>query len=176
VDPPVDPPPAPPQAKSPEPEEAALASILDQVQAESAGKPPGKLIAEATARPSYDVESYALLRLARDSAATLGDLRTAFLAVEEMDTRFVVDALAMKVDVLPKMQANASEKETFRQIAESALTLVDEAISARRFDVAQKCANMALVAARKASNSELAKKATMKVIEIQESRSDAGTE
>jgi len=167
-DPPPQPPPEPPKAKSPQPDDTALAGAVQQIKTGIAGKPPGEVIAEATARADYDIEGFAMLLLARDSAAAAGDLRTAFRAVDELEKRFVVDTLDMKAAILPKLQESAGDQDTFKEIARQALVMVDQAVKLDRPDLANRCATVALSAARKSGDAGLNRQATLRILKLQQ--------
>jgi hypothetical protein len=161
------------RAKLPVPDKAILADVIQRLHVERTNWPPRQLVTEAKAPPTPDDERYALLCLARASATTAGDVRTALMSVEEINDRFVVDALDMKADVLWEVEEYASGKGGFREIAGCAFVLIDQALEADRYDIARKCADVALLAAREVGDDDLIDRATARVLELRKLRSDA---
>jgi hypothetical protein len=159
------------RAKLPVPDKAILADVTERLHVERKDWPPRQLISEAKVSPTPE-ETYALLCLARASATTAGDVRTALMSVEVINERFVVDALDRKADVLWEVEEYASGKGDFREIAGSAFVLVDQALEATRYDIARKCVDAALLAARKAGDDDLIDRATARVLELRKTRSD----
>jgi hypothetical protein len=185
VEEPVDPPPTPPveppvvepppvepetpKEKSPLPDESSVSTARLRLEPTFAGESPRQLIDRATAREDYDVETFAILCLAKDAATGSGDVRTAIDTIDELDTRFEIDALDMKAQLLPEVQANATEEDDFRELARTSLSLADEAKQAGRGDVARNCATVALGAARKCGDSDLVRQATLAIVQLSDS-------
>ncbi len=71
---------------------------------------------------------FVALREARDLAAGAGDITGAFQAVADLAREFAADPLLMKADVLTRAGQKATTPEAQRMLAETALTLVDEAL------------------------------------------------
>ena len=82
------------------------------------------LAAAADAEESAD--QYALLTEACARAATAGDTRRAFQAVDELDRRFRIDALAAKSETLAKALTATRDPAAAAPIAQAALALLDE--------------------------------------------------
>jgi hypothetical protein len=168
----VDPPPVEPQTpkeKSPLPDESSVSTARLRLEPTFAGESARQLIDRATAREDYDVETFAILCLAKDAATGNGDVRTAIDTIDELDTRFEIDALDMKAQLLPEVQANAKEEDDFRELARTALSLGEEAKQAGRSELARSCATVALGAARKCGDSDLVRQATLAIVQLSES-------
>jgi len=126
-----------------------------------------KLIAKALVSQTPS-NQYVLLRIARDMAEQNLDGVTAFKAIDEMDSRYKIDSLAMKKDVLKKFAEKARHSTEHKFIAEHALGLVDDAVVLDDFDSASYLATMALSSAKKARSAELVKKATAQNTQLKE--------
>ncbi len=84
---------------------------------------------------------------ARDLAASAGDLRLAFSAIDELNKLYVIDAAAMRIDMLQGAAKNVQGEFPLRQLTEVTLRFVSEAVAADRFDAAQKLLRIAEEAA-----------------------------
>ena len=113
---------------------------------------------------------YTLLELAAECATTIGNLRIAVRAIDEIDKGFDVDPLAMKADVLaqllgsdrPAGQVSAVLKESLR----TATSLIDEALAHDRYTMAKRFVDLASTAARKQKNPILGRTLTIRNREI----------
>src|SRR5690606_32249136 len=111
------------------------------------------------------------LRIARDMAAGIGDRETAFQAISELDCLFDVDALTMRADVLWKSStSNALPRDVYKNVAEAALPLLDEAIRQDRFDLASSMVEAAKAAAVKSRDPNLRKDVEAMADRIQKAR------
>ena len=102
VEPPVvEPPPVEPETpkeKSPLPDESSVSTARLRLEPTFAGESPRQLIDRATAREDYDVETFAILCLAKDAAAGDGDLRT---AIERSDGTWRAEAVLPSGETFP---------------------------------------------------------------------------
>ncbi len=105
--------------------------------------------------------------MARERAATAGDVRMAVAAIDELDTRFEVDAFDTKIELLAQLGEDDNEHIDYRRLAELALSLVDVALQRDRSDLAKDCATAALGAARESGNSRLVREATLAIVKLQ---------
>ena len=80
---------------------------------------------------------YVLLREARDLAVQAGRPRLAVEAVDEIDTWFLVDPVALKLQALTALGQEPTEA-TARVLAPVALNQIDQAVASENFDAAQK--------------------------------------
>jgi hypothetical protein len=130
----------PTSVKSPVPDAASLAAA-DRMIEEVLGKDlqgsspkarrqaAAKLLTQASDSTNV-AEQFALLRRARQMAATVGDAATTFAAVRETAARFVVDERALRAEALKALAKSAQgvfdEETTIRE----ALRAMDEAVRA----------------------------------------------
>lgn len=98
---------------------------------------------------------YALLRLARNVASIAGDVDTAHAAIEEIGTRFQIDALGDKVSVLTKaIRASTSPPER-KSLVRLAVGLGEEAVHKDRYDLARPLSQLARKQAQKLQDQKL---------------------
>jgi hypothetical protein len=121
---------------------SALAKKLLQVGAESKD--------DSTAR-------YVLFLLAKDVATAAGDVTTAMTAVDHANEIFMIDALAMKEEVLSKIVKILKLPRDHQELARAIQSTWIAAISQDRFDLAKKINATALESARQAKMPELVK-------------------
>lgn len=119
-----------------------------------------------TADSSDDpVRQYALCLEARDTAAKAGRSKLVIEAIDRVARQFRVDALDMKADTFsnyPPTTAAAGREET-----RAVLTLVDEAVSAKRMALASRLAQLAVESAKISQGNDLIKRATQRSKEIE---------
>ncbi len=133
-------------------EKAALAEKLFQ-QAQSATDPLAK---------------YVLLEEAGSLAVSGGDLNFAFIAISEIEAEYFIDGLERKTGLLERAVRTAETPDQHKLVAETALALLDEALLFNNIKFATQNARMALAAARKASDSELLMRASMREKEVRD--------
>ena len=127
-----------------------------------------KLIEKAGDTKDDPTNQFVLLRVARDMAAQAGDVDTAFQAVDEMAAEFSIDALEMNVQVLTKAASVIKKNDEQEQIVEEALTVINQAIAQDKYEVADRLGRLALLAAHKAKDAALVKRAKTRIKEIGE--------
>lgn len=127
-----------------------------------------KLLDGGMATEGDPASTYVLLRLARDFAAELGDAEMAFEAIEEIDRRFRVGALKMKLDAAGAVSKVPGAKTTSKVLAELILSAVDDAVAVDDLDVAEGLATLAGPVVAKARDGTLTKLVTARAKEVQE--------
>ena len=103
---------------------------------------------------------------AADAAAASGDPKNALRAVSELAKRYEIDTIQVEAETLIKLEGGAKTSGTYRTVAQRGLALVDQAVSAGRHELARRVATMAIGAARKAEDNELAKRATVRFLQL----------
>jgi hypothetical protein len=163
---------APPNEKQ---QAAALKHIKEVFQGEykSAKTPDRKLelsqkLLNTATETDDTAERYALLREAVDLAASGGSPATIAQAVEELARWYKIDPLDVKADGLARAATAATNPLAAKDIARSALDLLDEAIKQKRVKSAGKLSQAATSAARKSKDTELVKAATQRSQQLQE--------
>ena len=128
----------------------------------------GKILAK-TGEIENDLPGrYVLLRLSRDIATQAGDIDTAFLAVEQIDRFFDVNALDLKREVLVKSAALARTPAEHKAIVEKWLALFDQAVGIDDFRTASQLGPPALDACAKSGNQNLTRQVRQRIAEIEE--------
>ena len=108
------------------------------------------------------ITQFVLLKEACDNAATAGDIKTSFLAIEELAQRFTIRASIMKHSALGRARKTIRTVDGLKVLSEAWLDLIDEAITTGDFKTAQDAAKEALRAAGKTRNVILIIKARRK--------------
>jgi hypothetical protein len=165
------PPPGTPAAKSLPPADDEVTAARERWQSTVLDELPRRLIERAFEAGDDTADLYALLSLARQRATAAGDVRTAVLAIDELDKRFEIDAFDEKLDLLSQLTAADDEAEDKNidqmWLAELALALAGEAADRGRRDLAKDCATEALRAARASGNSQLVREATLAIVNLE---------
>jgi hypothetical protein len=154
--------------KSTQPDSDAISSARQRLKALVAEESAQRLIALAEERAESDTDTYVLLSLAKESAAATGDVQTALAAIDRLEARFEVDAFDLKTELVTQLGRNGNEETTYRELAELALELADEAANRGRNGLARDLTTKALVAARRSGNSDLVRKATLAIVQLQQ--------
>lgn len=102
---------------------------------------------------------FVLLREAREAAVSAGEGELACRAIDAMSAFHKADVLEMKRTALAAAAKKARGLEGQKQIAQTALGLVQEAVVAERLDEAEQLAKVALSAARKMNSRPLMQQA-----------------
>ena len=110
---------------------------------------------------------FVLLREARDLAAAGGDSELACAAVDDIANSYQVDVLGMKTAVLAEAAKNARGLNSQKQVAQSALELLAEAVESQRLEEARQLADVALAAARKSNSRTLMQQAMLVVQQVE---------
>jgi len=104
------------------------------------------------------VEQYALLREACELAASRGELNDVEVAVGALSTRFKIDSLALKIDLLKKAGDSAS-REVAGTVAASSLRLAEQVIEGERADLAKRLTPVVLATSKKSGDDGLIEQA-----------------
>ena len=110
-----------------------------------------KLLAAAPTGESTEAR-FVMFRQARDLAVSAGNPALACDAIDQTAQVFQVDALAMKVSALEEIGKNARRLAGQREIVESVLKLLQEAIEAGRLDEGRRLSEVGRAAAQKLRN------------------------
>ena len=95
----------------------------------------GEMIDEALQSDDERTAQFVMLDISRELGIRAGDVRTAFRAIGELDERFVIDALAMRVHTITQvLRGNLSALER-KQVVRHGLVLVDELLLADQFQL-----------------------------------------
>lgn len=131
-----------------------------------------KLIQKAAESKADLPSHFTLLKLARDVAATGGEADLALKAVEQLIAIFEVNPVAVKHEALTKAAQAARTQKQKEIVAQAAVALMDEAVSADSYDIAQEVGKRGLVAARAARQKEVVAQLLMKTKEVEEIASE----
>ena len=134
-----------------------------------------KLLQQGMGTNDDAASKYVLLREARETAVVAGDVDVAAKAVQEMTRCFVIDGVAEKSSTYDRLERGIKTPEMAKALAERYLRLVDEAISADKYDVAQKAADKAGSAARKSQDVSLAMLAKERASAVQDIEREANS-
>jgi hypothetical protein len=94
------------------------------------------LLTEADKIETNPAQHYELLRIARDVAASGGDVKTGLKATELLTKRFQVDGLALRLKLLDELSASPRKTESADSLKKEALQLLLDAFDGDNFDVA----------------------------------------
>jgi hypothetical protein len=111
---------------------------------------------------------YVALNKALGAAIVQGDVALVGQITDELSRRFTVDELPLRAKALFDLRSHIAATPGWESLAGAALPLIDEAVAANQSDLALRLAETALVAARKSGNLELIRKATLRVVTLQE--------
>jgi hypothetical protein len=100
---------------------------------------------------------YALLRVARDYAVAQAEAALAMQAVDEIAHSFEIDALAAKLETLTSVSKATMNPPQSKAFAETANSVVDDAIFADNYEIAKQALALAQAAAKKTRDGELNK-------------------
>jgi hypothetical protein len=125
-----------------------------------------KLLSQALETRDDLPAQYELLQESRGLAAEAGDVHTAIRAVEELSSRFRVDALGLKYTAIATASLRAKQPEELSQAAIALLSLADEALAIQEVDTAERACTSAQGFARAAKSLPLLGRADAKAKEI----------
>ena len=104
------------------------------------------------------VHRFVLLRLARDLATQAGDVRLALAAVDEIAQTYDVDPLQMKLESLHAAASVGQDAPTNRALVQIALELLEDALAADDYAVAEQILAFAYGSATQVGDNELAQR------------------
>lgn len=116
-----------------------------------------KKMLQDSAATNDTTNRYVLLRVAKDVAAQAGDVDTAFAATSQLERRYEVDGLMMKAAAVAAASKEAKLPSHHQAIAPYFLQLIDQAVAADRYDLANNIGDVALESARNARSSDIVK-------------------
>ena len=170
----------PPTARLPVPPDAAQAeslSLVREVYKADYDKAKSVVDRQALARKMLALAAetrddpagqFVLLKLTRDIAAQAGDGQTAIQAVDAMAKTFQVDAVVMKTDVLAVLAKRARQSAEHKAIVEQAARLIDQAVAADKFELAETLGAMGLASAKQSGATPLTKQLRSRIAEVKE--------
>lgn len=141
--------------------EAKLASVLSGGSASS-------LRESARDANRGPAERFVLLAKALDLSVAAGDVVTAMEVIAEKARQFEIGETAERVQTLTALRTKAATPASFGALAEQTLALVDQPGSAVPRDQAWQLTEMAIGAARKSGDVELAKRATLRFLKLRD--------
>jgi hypothetical protein len=113
-------------------------------------------------------ERFVLLAKALDLSVAAGDVVTAMELLAEKVRQFEIEETAEKAQILAALRAKATTPATFGALAEQTLALVDQPGNALPREQARELTEMAIGAARKSGDVELAKRATLRFLKLRD--------
>jgi hypothetical protein len=125
-----------------------------------------EILKEAAGMEDDPAGCFVLLRLARDIAVRAGDLETAVTAIDALDGRFEVDALAMKADAAAKTVPVARPAAQHKAMAARISSLAREAMDKDKMERAAELAGLALEEAKKCRDPKLLKQIHQQQAEV----------
>lgn len=116
---------------------------------------------------------YALLGMARDTAADAGETDVALAALDEMSNAYRIDALDAAMSTLAKLARSAGVTNA-QQFFLRSDGLIDAAVAADRYDLAERAAELANSAAQKSRESDLPKQTQKRAADVREIKAAFG--
>ena len=113
-------------------------------------------------------DQYATLKIARDIAASTGDAATALAAVDALAAEFAIDAFGMKKDLAERSLAAAQSAAEKKASAVLAAAIAEDAVEAKKFDVARSLIEKALAIAQEQRDVRLTQQFSIRRDEIDE--------
>ncbi len=155
------------------PDKAALTAANTQFAEAFADARPQSVL-EKTKTLNDGPLAFVALNHVLEAAIAGGDVPLVGQTLDELSRRFTVDALPLRAKSYLDLRQHVTSTPSWEMLAESTLALIDEATAAGPTDLALPLAETSLLAARKANNLELIRKATLKVLLLQAQRSGVG--
>jgi WD40 repeat protein len=169
------------QEKQPIPDEAALAKAKQEIREKYKGKfaltKPGEKITLAEELFQLGINAvegadrYMAFLEGIELAIQVGNVATVINAVDSLGKGFTIDILDMKAAALERIAKTASEIGS-RTVTDSALNLVNEAMDADNFAMAERCMSLAATAAKAAKSPAVDKKVEVRSKELEEAKND----
>ncbi len=127
-------------------------------------------IQSASETKDDDAARYVLLQLAAQAAVNAGEVETAISAIDSMASYFDVDAWSLKISALTAIsKAKGTDyKERNQQVADFAKALIETAVGASKFELADALLDVAMTSARSAKDVALVKELVVRKKEIDE--------
>lgn len=164
---------APPDAAE---EQAAMAAVrqayqgqLDKAKtADQKSALAEKLLDQAKKTPAGSAQQYAVLKFVREVAVEAGDVQTAFKAVDEMASRFAIDPVQAKSDLIVKFVQGKLPAEEQKEFVLGAIALAQQAVAADRYDAAERALDFASILVRESRDNSLLQKISPRQEELAE--------
>ncbi len=134
-----------------------------------------KIMGDAAMPMDNEATRLALFNESRDLAANAHLAQLTVQIIDETEKWFEIDVLATKFDALSKAAVRASPQAA-RDIALECLQLTDQAEEAKRLDLADKFVRVAGGTARASRDTDLAKRATDRLKDVQKAFREASAE
>jgi hypothetical protein len=129
-----------------------------------------KLFEQSETSKEDPTSRFVLLTQSRDLAAQAGDSATAIRAIDALGRSYEVDAGAMKLAIYASLAKNVKTPEEMVILAKAHLTVVDEALFADKFDLAERANEGAQGLAKRAKQPSLVSRTEAKGREVADRR------
>ena len=114
---------------------------------------------------------YVALDKALHKAVAEGDVALVGQIVDELSRRFTVETLPLRAAAAIDLRRHVTSQSGWAALGESSLGMIDEAVAADQIDLALRLAETSLLAARKSGNLDLIRRATLRIVRLQEKTS-----
>ncbi|MDB5171919.1 MAG: hypothetical protein JWN51_692 [Phycisphaerales bacterium] len=158
--------------KAPVPDASALKAATKQVDAVyskdlanarnpgSKGALAKKMIVAGVEEPGGSATRFALLALARDTAAAAEDFETSFAAIDELGKGFQIEASQMKAETVSATARSLRTPGAVGGLITQIDPMIEQALAADRYELALQATESALAAARHVNDRGLIQEAT----------------
>ncbi len=126
-----------------------------------------KLLDQGVATTDDTTGRFVLLQMAADMAAANGDIDTAWRAIEQTQSEFQVDGLALKVQAMSTAVDGVRNRELQLLLLRKIDELLGKALAEDRFDLAKRIAELNLAAARNLREPSIIRQANSVVSEVE---------
>ena len=161
--------------KIPAPDAAGLAEAEKRFAANPASGDAADLLSTAK-HLSNPALVYVVLNKCVEQSAAGGDVPTAMKALDEIELRYLINMLPLRAKTLVELRRHLSSPPDFQTLANLALGLEQETVAAGRADLSLVLLETAVGAARKSSDPDLVRRATLRVIKFQQGGAVAAKE
>ena len=170
---------APPPQKIPVPDAAALkdaSKLVNEIYSDDLAKAKSidqkqalaKAMIDAAAQEKNPARNHALLTKAMEIACDAGDMDLASNAIDKLDAVFWYGALQARADAAKVIAKNARQPGQLHKLAVQACRIIDAAVIADRYDLADSLSEIALTSARASGDAGLQRETTAKVQQVHE--------
>lgn len=129
-----------------------------------------KLITLAAEETDHPEKQFAMLSLARDMSVDVGELSTAFEAVDKLDQSFTIDPVKLKVDSITRVVKNPRLRELHWSTAVQTLAVAEEAVARFDYEAATKLTGIAINVGKRTKHDMLQDVASTRQKELVASR------
>jgi hypothetical protein len=155
-------------ARIPIPAAAAQQQSLTQFAAVLADKSASQILAIAQSEELVPAARFAFFVRAKETAASAGEVSVALHVVDKMAAEYEVDPMELKTETLSGLSETSEWPTALGDVSRACLSLVDEAMARGNRQLAHQLAEVALSAARRAEDADLAKIATYRLLRLRE--------